>query len=358
MATHVLPGGAGEEPLTQEDPDRFTILPLKYPGIWAWYKKMEHQTWVAQDADLSLDRKHWDLLSPGERVFYGYIFGMFGGADEKIIRNLAERFASEFTVKEAIYFYNQQTQNEGVHSEAYSLQIETLYDGEEKEAMFRAALNMPVVGKMMAWADAWIGSAESLGVRVAAFAVFEGVLFQGQFLALQLLKNRNIMPGVTTLNELISRDEGTHCLFACYLLVNHIQHRPTLARVHQIVGEAVGLFDEFIASAIADAKKADGLADTDSCPVPHVAEEKMKQYVRFVADGVSVDMGYPALYGVSNPYPETVKLSLNEVLKTNFFENVTTQYSAKVDYTFTANPRRCVPVGLGVSAQVPARYVV
>lgn len=335
------------EPMTLPDENRFTIFPILRPDLWAWYKKMEHLTWTAQDADLSQDRGHWKrFLNEGERVYYSYIFGMFGAADEEIIRNLGDRFTREFQWPEIQYFYRQQAQNEGVHSESYSLQIETLFEGEERDRIFNAVLNMPVVGKMMAWADKWMASKEGLSTRAVAFAMFEGIMFQGQFGSVQLLKSRNILPGVTTLNELISRDEATHTLFACYLVKHYFVHKPSESRVHEILSEVIELIDEFFAAALDDAKKAMGLSRTDPSPVRNVTLEKMSQYVRSVAGAVMADMGYRDPYRVSNPYPETEKLSLNHVAKTNFFEDIVTQYSQKVDYKFAIDAQRCSGVGI------------
>lgn len=327
-----------EEPLTVDDEDRATILPLEHPDIWMWYKMFEGLFWPVGDADLSFDAIHWRKnMTPGMRAYYKHVLAMFGPADEMITRNLETRFLREFAVKEVCYAYTAQKMNEQVHSEAYSRLIEAIFTDEERDDMFNAVKTMPIIGKMMKWVDKWICSDEPLGTRVAAFAIFEGGLFQGQFLSIQLLKEQNIMPGMTTLNELISRDEDGHCAFACYLLNNYIENRPSEETLHHIVMEATNLFDEFIQSACDAAREAEGLPASAVCPVPSVTEEMMGTYVRMVMDTVCVDMGYNKLFKAKNPYPEAVKLSLNSVLKTNFFEHLATQYNIDVDYSTPAS---------------------
>lgn len=331
------------EPVTLENPRRHLPIMegLLRKELWDWYKKMEALSWSAQESDFALDYDHWTKhMSAGDRAFYKHIFALFGPADEKILRNIAERFTSEFAWTEITYFYRQQAQNEGVHSESYAQQIGALFRGDELLEMCAAVERMPVVTKLMKWVDDWIGSAEPLAVRLAAFAFFEGVVFQGMFMAIQLLKERNILPGVTTYNELIARDEGTHCLYACMLLTKYVRNRPEVAKVHRILAEVMTLVDEFFETAVRAAAEAEGLPPDAPCPVKFITLEKMHQYVRNVADAVCADMGYPPLYRVENPYAEATKLSQNNVLKVNFFEHVPTQYNKQVDFTFGADPRR------------------
>lgn len=342
-AARELPDGV--EPVAVEEEDRHTLLPLRHPRIFKRYKRLEHLTWVAQEVDLSLDRLHFDTyLNAGERELYKYVFGMFGPADEKIMRNLGERFLREFKLLELQYYFRQQAQNEQVHSESYSLQILTLFDDDQD--VFNAVLNLPVIGKMMNWVDTWIGSTKPLATRTVAFGLFEGGMFQPMFLLIQLLKVRNIMPGVTTLNELINRDEGDHCENACALLREDLVHKPSQEEVNRIVQEVVDLLDEFFDEAIGAAKRAMGLGEEDPCPVQNVSAERMRQYVRHVNGVVVARMGYKDPYGVPNPYPEADALSRNGVAKTNFFEAITTQYSHDVNYTFRAAPARCRNVSI------------
>ena len=345
------------EPLLQEEPGRHTILPLRYPVVWKWYKTIEGLLWPAQDAVLSIDTLHWkNVLTPGDRAFYKPIFGVFGPGDEKITENL-DKFLSQFKVKEMKYFYDIQAVNEHAHSEAYSLQITAIFPEQEQEELFNSIETMPIVGKLMGWVDKWIASTEPIGTCMVAFAFFEGGIFQGLFMAIQLLKERNVMPGVTMLNELISRDEGVHCKAACEILKAYIVNRPSKERVHQIMQEAIELFDELIDGACNDAREAMGLPPSAPCPVKMVTEKDMKQYARFIFDKVAEDLGYSPLYQVKNPYPESVKLSLNSVLKTNFFENLVTQYSAEIDYSFAATLKNVQLTSLGKPRQGAASLV-
>jgi len=328
------------EPLTIEEVDRHTILPIRRPDIWAIYKTIEGLYWPAHEPDLSLERNHWlNRMTAGDRAYYKYVFAIFGPADEKINKNLDDRFLNEFKSKEVMYAYGAQRVNEQAHSESYALQISAVFDDEQDE-VFRAAETMPVVTKLMKWVDSWICSDEPLGTRVCAFGFFEGGIFQCLFMSLQLLKERNIMPGVTMLNELIARDEGVHCALACLILRNYIANRPSMEQVHQIMAEAIAIVDELIDTACSDARKAEGLPPSAPCPVKFISEDKMKCYARSVFDSVAVDMGYPKLFGVENPYPEAAKLALNGVLKTNFFENDPTQYSIDIDFTFRMDTSR------------------
>jgi ribonucleoside-diphosphate reductase subunit M2 len=332
----MLTAGLRAEPLTIKEVGRHTILPIRYPDLWQAYKTIEGLYWPATDPDLSLENSHWlNRMTPGDRGFYTPIFALLGPADEWINENLDERFLREFQVKEVLYAYGAQRVNEQAHSESYSRQIQAVF-GEDQAEIFQAADTMPIVAKIKAWVDRWVCSDEPLGTRVAAFAFLEGGIFQGLFMALQLLKERNIMPGVTMLNELIARDEGIHCLLACMVLNNHIQNRPSQERVHQIMTEAVSLFDEFLEYACGEARRAEGLSDSAPCPVKFVTEDKMRLYVRSVFDAVSADMGYSKLFGAENPYPESVKLSLNAVLKANFFEHMPTAYSIDINFIFQA----------------------
>lgn len=335
------------EPLLQEEPGRHTILPLRYHVAWKWYKVIEGLLWPAQDADLSTDSMHWkNVLSAGDRAFYKPIFGVFGPGDEKITENL-DRFLKLFKVKEMRFFYDIQGVNEHAHSEAYSLQITAIFSDEEQDELFNSIETMPIVGKMMRWVDKWIASSEPVGTCMTAFAFFEGGIFQGLFMAIQLLKERNVMPGVTMLNELISRDEGVHCKAACEILQAYIVNKPTKKRVHQIMQEAVSLFDELIDTCCNAAREAMGLPANAPCPVKMVTEKDMKQYARFIFDQVAIDLGYSALFQVENPYPESVKLSLNGVQKTNFFEHLPTQYSVVIDYSFNASLKNVRLTSLG-----------
>lgn len=323
---------AQAEPVTVEDPDRNTVLPVIRPDIWAFYKTMEAADWVAGEVDFTKDRSDWlQVMSAGDRAFYRKIFGMFSVGDELVIDNLGEQFCREFKWREVAYVLGQQARSERVHAESYGLQIAALFDEEERAEINRAVTDMPVVRDMMEWARKWMDPTRPLATRQAGFAFFEGCLFQGQFMCLQLLKTRNLLPGITQLNEFIARDEGTHCDFACFMLSKYMLHRPNVEDFHSIAREAVQLFDAFCAAGIADAKKAENLSADAPCPVTHVTAEKMCDYIRSVADVICIKAGYPVLFRVANPYPEASKQSLNSVSKSNFFEVEPTQYNLKMD---------------------------
>lgn len=334
------------EPVTAEDPDRVLFLmPNKNrEEILAMFSNMESQDWNTDEAPMQdKDYTDWNTkMAEAERVFYKHIFGMFGPADEKIIRNIGERFTKEFEWKEINAFYIQQDRNELVHSGSYSKQIIHLFR-EEKEykAMCDAGVSMPVVGDLMNWVDKWIGSNEPLPVRLAAFAFFEGAVFQGMFMSLQLLKERGLMPGITKNNEFIKRDEELHCDFASYLMLKYIRNRPEESEIHSIAGEVVVLVDSFFTSAINAAKKtavgavqtsiSQEVLDKMPCPVPLITKQKMYEYVRYKIDIVCQKMGYNPIYRIQSPYGEEDKLLLNSVAKTNFFEDNPSQYNRNVD---------------------------
>ena len=337
------------EPITVEDEERHTVFPLKDVAAWRLYKELEASQWVAQELDFSKDQRDWQqALTAGDRAYYRFTFGMFGAADEKVIANLGESLLREIRLKEAVYFFGVQAYNEQVHSESYSQQIQAIFpDPAEQRDVMDAVVTMPVIGKMMAWANKWMdrpgasGARNPLGVRLMGWAFFEGGLFQGQFLGLQLLKIRGLMPGVTMLNEFIARDEGKHCAFACFLVRERILNRPSQETVHQIAREMVDLYDEFTLAAIAAACKAEGLDATAPCPVKHISAGQMREYIRHVADAVCVMAGYERPFMASNPYPEASMQSLNEVGKTNFFEFEPTQYNLRVDTRVRPRAARC-----------------
>lgn len=332
------------EPLTVEETDRQTILPVRHPDLWEMYKQMEGAMWTAQQVDFSSDRAQWDSLPAGQRAFYMFIFGMFARGDEKVLQNLGEQFCSEFKVKEAAYFFNMQAANEQAHSESYMQQVNVLFSGEEHARVLNLVDEMPAITAMMEWAHKWMNPELPLGTRLAGFACFEGGLFQGQFLLLQMLKERNLLPGVSQANDWISRDEALHCQFACHLLRRHVRLRPSAADFHRIVGEMAELFDDFVAEACEEAAAAEKLTlapgEAAPCPVPGASREMLAQYIRYVADSLCALAGYPAFFNAANPFPELGKLSLNSVAKTNFFEIDPTQYSLNIDLSTPPSAER------------------
>merc|ERR1711963_316622 len=301
-----------QEPLLMENPRRFVILPIQYGDIWQMYKKAEASFWTAEEVDLSKDVKDWETLKDDERYFVSHVLAFFAASDGIVNENLVERFMQEVQVPEARCFYGFQIAIENIHSEMYSLLIDTyIRDSGEKEKLFNAIETIPAVKKKADWALKWIGNeAASYSERVVAFASVEGIFFSGSFAAIFWLKKRGLMPGLTFSNELISRDEGLHCDFAC-LMFKHLVNKPSEERVTQIVREAVTIEQEFL---------------TDALPVAMIGMNctLMRQYIEFVADRLLVELGCPEVYGSENPFDFMEHISLEG--KTNFFEKRVGEY--------------------------------
>merc|ERR1711884_545422 len=294
------------EPLLQENPRRFVILPIQYNAIWQMYKKAEASFWTAEEVDLSKDTKDWEGLKKDERYFISHVLAFFAASDGIVNENLVERFMQEVQVPEARCFYGFQIAIENIHSEMYSLLIDTyIKDGKEKENLFNAIETIPAVQKKAKWALRWINAGNaSYAERVVAFAAVEGIFFSGSFAAIFWLKKRGLMPGLTFSNELISRDEGLHTDFAC-LLFKHIVNKPHKERVLEIVKDAVDIECEFL---------------TDALPVALIGmnNELMTQYIKFVADRLLMELDCDKYYNVENPFDFMENISLDG--KTNFFE--------------------------------------
>jgi ribonucleoside-diphosphate reductase beta chain len=293
-----------EELLLRENKDRFVLLPIKYPEIWEMYKKSEASFWTAEEIDLSDDQKHWDNLNDGERHFISHILAFFAASDGIVNENLAVNFMSEVQLPEARCFYGFQIMMENIHSETYALLIDTyVKDPVEKDRLFRATETVPCVKKKADWALRWIDGG-SFAERLVAFAAVEGIFFSGSFCSLFWLKKRGLMPGLTFSNELISRDEGMHCEFAC-LLYKMLQNRLSEETVHGIIRDAVEIEKEFI---------------TDALPVALIGmnAKLMSQYIEFVADRWLMELGYTKIYNATNPFDFMEMISLQG--KTNFFE--------------------------------------
>jgi ribonucleotide reductase beta subunit family protein with ferritin-like domain len=321
------------EPLCLLTNARPTLHPIRVPDVFALYKELEASTWTAEEVDMSGDhRDFYKKMSAADRMYYKYVLAMFAFADEKILDNLGDRFIQEITMVEAKYVYRMQAAQEQVHSESYSKIIVALFKDDEVQAIFDAVTTMPVIKSMSEWATRWIDSSKTIGERMLAFAVFEGVMFQSQFMAIQLLKSRNLLSGVTMYNQLIARDEYKHFQIACHFLNNHIEARPSPKVCHTIMKQAVNLVVSFQNEAISEAKKAAGLPGDADCPVHGVTLSKMEAYTQAIADHACVKMGYSMIYNTENPYPEHTNLALNMFSKTNFFEETVTQYNTNVDY--------------------------
>ncbi|XP_059176191.1 ribonucleoside-diphosphate reductase small chain-like [Physella acuta] len=301
-----------EEPLLKENPNRFVLFPIQYHDIWQMYKKAEASFWTAEEVDLSKDLDHWEKLKPEEKHFISHVLAFFAASDGIVNENLVERFSKEVQVTEARCFYGFQIAMENVHSEMYSLLIDTyIKDSKERDFLFNAIETLPCVTKKAEWAIKWIGDEEHpYSERVVAFAAVEGIFFSGSFAAIFWLKKRGIMPGLTFSNELISRDEGLHCDFAC-LMFKHLLNKPSQDRIYEIIKDAVVIEQEFL---------------TDALPVNLIGMNcnLMKQYIEFVADRLLVELGCEKCYNSENPFDFMEHISLEG--KTNFFEKRVGEY--------------------------------
>lgn len=316
-----------DELLLRENPRRFVIFPIEYPDIWLMYKKAEASFWTVEEVDLSHDIADWEKLTTSEKHFISHVLAFFAASDGIVNENLVKRFSHEVQIAEARCFYGFQIAIENVHSEMYSLLIDTyIRDKREKENLFNAIETLPCVRKKADWALSWISSPNaSFGERIVAFAAVEGIFFSGSFAAIFWLKKRGLMPGLTFSNELISRDEGLHCDFAC-LMFSYLTHKPSGQRIVQIISDAVAVEQEFL---------------TEALPVALIGmnNKLMKQYIEFVADRLLVELNCGKVYGVENPFDFMEHISLEG--KTNFFEKKVGEYqkagvmSKKEDFRFT-----------------------
>lgn len=315
------------EPLLEETLNRFTLFPLKYKDIWDMYKKHVASFWTVEEIDLSKDLDDWAKLKEEERYFIKHILAFFAASDGIVNENLLERFASEVQVAEARCFYGFQIAMENIHSETYSLLIETyIRDSEEKAKLFNAIETMPCIKQKADWALRWISNKEStFAERLVAFAAVEGIFFSGAFTSIFWLKKRGLMPGLAFSNELISRDEGLHTDFAC-LLFKHIINKPDPEKIIAIIKEAVEIEQHFITVAL---------------PVRLLGmnSDWMKEYIEFVADRLLVELIGRKIYNTKNPFSFMENISLEG--KTNFFEKKVSEYqkagvmTRKVDDVFT-----------------------
>ena len=301
------------EPLLAPDDNRFVMFPIKYQDIWDMYKKQVDCFWRAEEIDLTKDYSQWETLTSDERYFISMILAFFAASDGIVLENLASRFMSEIQVSEARAFYGFQIAMENVHSETYSLLIETyIKDKTEKNRLFNAIEHFPCIKKKSDWAQKWIhDNRSSFATRLVAFACVEGIFFSGAFCSIFWLKKRGLMPGLTFSNELISRDEALHCEFAV-LLYSKMVKKLDKARIHEIIKEAVEIETEFICDAL-------------PCRLIGMNSELMTQYIQFVADRLCLQLGYKKIYNVSNSFEFMNLISLES--KTNFFERVVSEYA-------------------------------
>lgn len=301
------------EAILKENPHRFVIFPIEYESIWQAYKQAEASFWTAEEVDLAQDILDWEhRLNDDERFFISRVLAFFAASDGIVNENLVSRFSNDVGITEAKCFYGFQIMMENIHSEMYSLLIDTyVKDTKESQFLFDAIFTIPAIQKKAKWALRWIeDETASYAERLVAFAAIEGVFFSGSFAAIFWLKKRGLMPGLTFSNELISRDEGLHTDFAC-LLFSHLEHRPARFLIERILVEAVDIEQEYF---------------RDALPVSLLGmnADLMNQYVEFVADRLLVALGYPKVYSVANPFDFMENISLAG--KTNFFEKRVSDY--------------------------------
>ncbi|MCC4211400.1 ribonucleotide-diphosphate reductase subunit beta [Leeuwenhoekiella parthenopeia] len=300
------------EPILQENSNRFVIFPIQHPDIWEWYKKSEASFWTAEEIDLHQDLTDWSSkLNDDERYFIKHILAFFAASDGIVNENLAENFVNEVQYSEAKFFYGFQIMMENIHSETYSLLIDTyVKDEKEKDMLFNAIENFPAIKKKADWALKWIES-PSFAERLIAFAAVEGIFFSGAFCSIFWLKKRGLMPGLTFSNELISRDEGVHCDFAVHLHNHHLINKVSKERIKEIIIDALNIEREFI---------------TESLPASLIGmnAKLMTQYLEFVTDRLLVELDCEKEYNVTNPFDFMDMISLQG--KTNFFEKRVGEY--------------------------------
>lgn len=300
------------EPILKENPNRFVVFPIQYHDLWEFYKKAEASFWTAEEIDLAADLVDWRTkLNDDERHFVKHVLAFFAASDGIVNENLAENFVKEVQYPEAKFYYGFQIMMENIHSETYSLLIDTyITDPAEKMHLFRAIDTIPAVKKKAEWALRWIKNS-TFQERLIAFAAVEGIFFSGSFCSIFWLKKRGLMPGLSFSNELISRDEGSHTDFAVHLHNHHIVNKVSQDRIKEIILSALEIEKEFI---------------TEALPVKLIGmnSDLMKQYLEFVTDRLLADLGCEKVFNSANPFDFMVNIALNG--KTNFFEKRVGEY--------------------------------
>lgn len=301
------------EPLLAPDDNRFVMFPIQHDDVWKMYQKQVDCFWRPEEIDLTKDVSQWESLNQDERYFLSMILAFFAASDGIVLENLAVRFMNDVQLSEARAFYGFQIAMENIHSTTYSLLIETyIKDKEEKHKLFHAIENFPCIKKKSDWSQKWIhDNRSSFATRLVAFACVEGIFFSGAFCSIYWMKKRGLMPGLTFSNELISRDEALHCEFAI-LLYSKLLKKMNKNRIHEIIKEAVEIETEFICDAL-------------PCRLIGMNSQLMTQYIQFVADRLSVQLGYDKIYNVANPFDWMELISLES--KTSFFERRNDAYA-------------------------------
>jgi ribonucleotide reductase beta subunit family protein with ferritin-like domain len=301
------------DPILRPNPSRFVLFPIKYLELWKLVKQAQACYWVADEIDIASDWIHWEThLNDGERHFISYVLAFFAASDGIVGENLVSSFSVEVQVQEARCFYTMQSAIESIHGEVYSILIDTyIKDVGEKERLLSAISRIPCIEKKAAWAMKWMDKeANSFARRLVAFAAVEGIFFSGSFCSIFWLKKRGLMPGLCFSNELISRDEGLHCQFAC-ALYKELQMGIGAKEFVEVIGEAVEIEKEFVCDAL-------------SCDLIGINSRTMSTYIEFVADHLLQAFGQPKLYGAQNPFEWMEMISLQR--KTNFFEAKVSEY--------------------------------
>jgi len=308
-----MPKPVTDEPLLIENPGRFVLFPIQHQDVFDMAKKAVAVFWTTEEVDLTKDTKDWEKLDQNTKHFIKHVLGFFAASDGILMENLALNFQNEVQWPEAKYFYANQNFMEAIHSEMYSLLIDTyLDDRTEKQHLLEAASTIPAIQKKADWAKQWLNAKEAdFATRLVAFAVVEGIFFSGAFCSIFWLKKSGLMPGLTTSNEFIARDEGMHTDFAC-LLYSKIQHKLTKAKVNKIIKEAVKIEKQFITKAL-------------PCELIGMNAVLMSQYIEFVADRLLVQLGYPKIFSAANPFDFMERISLEG--KDNFFEKRNANYA-------------------------------
>ena len=315
------------DPLLCPNDNRFVMFPIQDKEIWEMYKKQVDCFWRAEEIDLTKDLNHWITLTADEQHFISMVLAFFAASDGLVLENLATRFMADVQLAEARAFYGFQIAMENIHSESYSLLIDTyIKDSTEKNKLFNAIASFPCIKKKSDWAQKWIKDGRSsFSTRLVAFACIEGIFFSGSFCSIFWLKKRGLMPGLTFSNELISRDEALHTEFAI-LLYKKLLKKTSKAKVYEIIKEAVEIETEFICDAL-------------QCRLIGMNSQLMTQYIQFVADRLCLQLGYEKIYNVANSFDFMEAISLSS--KTNFFEKNVSDYAlankSKDDLTFELN---------------------
>ena len=313
MASTPTASSTHVEPMLKEDDSRYVMFPIRYDDVWQMYKKQVDCFWRVEEVDLSKDLSDWAKLNADEKYFISMVLAFFAASDGVVMENLAQRFMQDVQVSEIRAFYGFQIMMENIHSEMYSVLIDTyIQNREDKAKLFDGIHHYPCIGKKSAWAKKWIAdNRSSFGARLVAFACVEGIFFSSSFAAIYWIKKRGLMPGLTLSNEFISRDEALHTEFAV-LLYTKLERKLGKKRVQEIVREAAEIEKEFVC---------------ESLPVRLIGMNAtlMSQYIEFVADRLSLQLGYDKIYGSANPFAFMELISVET--KVNFFERTNSEYS-------------------------------